>query len=193
MKLRLMLVLGASMVVSRGMQAQMVITPDPKLTPEQAVVSNALYRLRDTLLVIESATARFGRDRIGASDQALQSRARVIADRCKAASPLTDSVHQIVAGSGMPAGDVAGTRARLEKSMLELHGKLAWCSTEFERLADPASARELRDYGMGRGKQVDASTQDYVVRMQAFLHAGMGARYKPYTKNAGATPSGSNR
>ena len=192
MKLRTLLVLAALIVVSRGLQAQMVVTPDPKLTSEQAVVSDALYRLRDTLLVIESATARFGRDRMGASDQALQSRARVIAGRCRAATPLTESVHKIVATSGIPAGDLLGARARLEKSMLELHGKLEWCSAEFDRLAGPPSARELRDYGIGRGKQVDVATQDYVVRMQAFLHAGLGARYKPYTRNAGASPSGAN-
>jgi hypothetical protein len=156
-------------------------------------VSAALYRLRDTLLVIESSTARFARDRGSASDQALQSRARVIAGRCKAATPLTDSVHKIVVASDIPANDRAGVRARMEKSMLQLHDKLEWCSTEFERLAGSSNAKELRDYGIGRGKQVDAATQDYVVRMQAFLQIGLGARYKPYTKGAGATPSGTNR
>ncbi len=186
------MILGVLLGTGQGLQAQLVMTPDVKLTPEQAVVSDALYRLRDTLLAIESANARFARDRVGTSDLGLQSRARVISSSCKAATPLTDSVHKIVAGSGIPTVDPAGVRATLEKSMTELHSKLEWCTTEFDRLSSKDNVQELRDYGMGRGKQVDLATRDYVSRMQTYLHVGMGARYKPYTKNAGATPSGTN-
>lgn len=191
MKSRIWPVLGALLAFGQGLQAQMVVTADPTLSPEQAAVSQALYMLRDTLMMVQSATSRFARDRGVASNLALQSRARVIAARCRATTPIIDSTQQVVASSGIPANDHAGIRPDLEKSMGELTGKLKWCTTEFERLAADSNAQELRDYGIGRGRQVDLAAQQYLLKMQRYLFAGLGVRYRPPTRNAGATPSGS--
>lgn len=194
MRIRLILTAAAALLLgSRGVAAQTVVTPEPKLSPEKQVVNDAIYRLRDSLVLVEAAGARFVRDRQQASDAGLRSRARLMADRCRSAMAESDSTHAAVQIGGLPSPDPRGHRTRMEKSIGQLRTKLAWCDGEFTRLAQPAQADELRGYAVGRAGQVSTAVQSFIAEIGAYLTNGVGTRYKPSVRGAGSVASGSSR
>lgn len=186
-----MLVTAAALLLgANDLVAQAVLKPDAPLSPEKQVINDAIYRLRDSLTLIDAAGSRFARDRAKASDASLQSRARLMSERCRSAVTTADSSRSVVTAGGLPAPDPRGHLPRFDKAVVELRAKLVWCDGEFTRLSKPANAAELRGYGIGRAAQVSISVQDYVAAASLYLKTALGVRYKPSIQGAGSVASG---
>jgi hypothetical protein len=184
---RTLFLVGALALGARDLAAQAaVLQADPVLPPEKKVVEVAIYQLRDTLNLVEAAGARFARDRQQVSDAALRSRARVIAERCRASVSISDSTQGTIKRQAQPTPDPRGLLKRIDKSIVDVRAKLLWCDKEFTRLSEPANAEELRGYGIGRAQQVS----DLI---QAYMRNALGARYVPITRGAGSSAAGSPR
>ncbi len=173
-----------------ALAAQTVVQPEPKLSAEAQVVSDALYQLRDSLILVDAAGARIARDRAQASDASLRSRARLLADRCRTALTISDSTRATVARGGFPDPDPLASRTRLEQSIVQLKGKLTWCESEFARLSQLEQSEELRGYGIGRAAQVNRAVQSYTTEMASYLMKALGVRYNPRVRGAGSVASG---
>lgn len=188
MNVRTLVVVGALAVGARDLSAQAaVLQADPVLPPEKQVVEQALYRLRDSLTLVEAAGARFARDRQHVSDAVLRSRARVISERCRGSIPVSDSTQATVKRQGQPTPDPRGLIKRIDKTIVDVRAKLEWCDKEFTRLAEPANAEELRGYGIGRAQQVSDLIQVYVGETANYMRNALGARYVPITRGAGSS------
>jgi hypothetical protein len=171
--------------------AQTVITPEAKLDSTQVVIFDALYRLRDSLQMVDAASASIARDRNQTSDAVLGSRARTMSERCRAAVRAADDVEDVVQRSDRPEPDPKGDRPRYLRALEQLRTEMQKCEEEFARLSRPESAQELRDYGIGRGHKVQQGIRGYEPEITRYFHAATGRRYAPYLKGAGATPTGS--
>ncbi|HWA15200.1 MAG TPA: hypothetical protein VG817_02120 [Gemmatimonadales bacterium] len=187
---RALAALGVLLLGTRTLAAQTVVTPEAKLSPEAQVVSDAIYRLRDSLLLVEAAGSRIARDRAQASDASLRSRAKLLAERCRFAAETSDSTTATIRKGGMPSPDPKGNLARMERATSGLKEKLVWCDTEFTRLSAPEQAEELRGYGIGRAKKVSDAIQSYTSEIVLYLSAALGARYKPSVRGAGSVATG---
>jgi hypothetical protein len=192
-KFRLSLAAVVLLAGARGVAAQTVVTPEPKLPPEKQMVSDAIYRLRDSLLLVDAAGARFARDRNQASDASMQSRSRLMATRCRNALLTADSTKARITAGGQPTPDPRGVRTRMEKAIGQLGAKLSWCDTEFARLGEPANSEELRGYAIGRAEQVSASVKQFIVEIDYYLNTALGTRYRPSVRGAGSVASGALR
>lgn len=194
MNVRTLFLVGALALGAHDLSAQAaVLQADPELSPEKKAVEVAIYRLRDTLNLVEAAGARFARDRQQVSDAALRSRARVIAERCRASVPISDSTQGTIKRQAQPTPDPRGLLKRIDKSIVEVRSKLEWCDKEFTRLAEPANAEELRGYGIGRAQQVSDLIQAYIGEAASYMRNALGARYVPITRGAGSSAAGSPR
>jgi hypothetical protein len=185
----MVLVLAAFAAGTRGAVAQQVLQPEAKLDPAQSVVRDALYRLRDSLLLVEAGSARIQRDLAGASDAALRSRARVLAGRCTAATVQLDSSRAVVAAQALPDPDPRAARAALDKALATLRPALVQCASQFTELTQPAKADELRGYGIGRAKRVRDAIRDYRPSASRYFRLTFNQQYWPNITGAGATPS----
>jgi hypothetical protein len=125
------------------------------------------------------------------SDAALRSRARTMAERCESVVRLTGEVKTVVISSARPDPDPRGDRPRYLAALDTLRRRMKDCVGEFDRLAKPEAAQELRDYGIGRGHRVQEAIRAYDPEIARYFHAVTGRRYQPYMRGAGATPSGS--
>jgi hypothetical protein len=172
-----------------SLSAQLVLQPEAKLTSEQMTVRTSLYRLRDTLLLVEAASARIARDLNGASDAALRSRARVMAQRCQAALVQTDSTRTVVTRGALPEPDPQKVRPNLERALTDLRTQLESCISEFNGLTDPSRSDELRGYGIGKGRKVQTAIQNYRPPAARYFRFTFNQQYWPNTSGAGATPS----
>jgi hypothetical protein len=182
-------VLAALAAGTRPAAAQVVVEPEAKLTPAQTTVRAALYQLRDTLLPVEAASARIARDLSTASDPALRSRARLMVQRCRAATVQTDSARRVVAREALPNPDPLGARAALDRALGELRGQLQQCTAQFTELSDPAKAEELRGYGIGRGQRVQNAIGSYRPTASQYFRVAFSQQYWPNMVGAGAIPS----
>lgn len=189
MKFRMVLVLAALAAGTRGAAAQQVLQPDAPLNPAQTEVRSALYALRDSLLLVEAASARIERDLATASDAALRSRAHVLSGRCTVAQLQLDSARAVVAARALPAPDPRNVRALLDKALGALRTALTQCGTEFAALATPAKAEELRGYGIGRAKRVRLAIRDYRPSASQYFRLTFDQLYFPNVAGAGAIPS----
>ncbi len=190
MKATSLLTLAALVAGSRGLSAQMVVQPEAKLNETQMTVRTSLYQLRDTLQLVEAASARIARDLVKSSDAVLRSRAEVMARRCQAAVAQTDSTREVVSRGALPAPDPRGTRSQLDKALSTLRGQLEQCVGQFHSLTAPEKAEELRGYGIGKGLRVQDAIQEYRPSAALYFRAAFGQQYFPNTSGAGATPSG---
>lgn len=171
--------------------AQMVVTPEPKLDSTQALISEALYHLRDSLQFVEAASARLARDRSATSDAVLRSRALTMAERCEAAVRVSDAAREVVVRSARPEPDRRSDLPKYLQALDTLRKRLVDCQGEFTRLARPEFAEELRGYGIGRGERVQEAIRAYDPAIKQYFTAATGRSYWPYMKGAGATPTGS--
>jgi hypothetical protein len=167
----------------------MVVQPEAKLDAAQTAVRASLYQLRDTLLLVEAASARIARDLRSASDPALRSRARVMVNRCQAAILQTDSTRSVVARGALPEPDPKGVRGALDRALGELRGQLQQCTIQFTELSAPAKAEELRGYGIGRGQRVQDAIRKYRPTASQYFRVTFNQQYWPSLSGAGATPS----
>ena len=184
------IVLAAMVASAMPVRAQIVVQPEPPLDSTQAVIHDALYRLRDSLQFVEAASARFARDRNMSSDAVLRSRALTMAERCDAVARITGEVKGVVVRSARPDPDPKGDRPRYLGALDNLRRRMQECSTEFTGLAKPEAAEELRDYGIGKGHRVAEAIRAYDSEITRYFHASTGRRYQPYMRGAGATPTG---
>ena len=153
--------------------AQAVVS-EPVLDSVQVELRDHLYRMRDTLTLVEGATARIARDLKTSSDQVLRSRARTVSDRCK------------VAAGARPEPDPRKSRARLTSALDTLEIKLTQCTTEFAGLATPARSQELRDYGVGRGDRLREAVRVVDAALSLYFATAIGTRYMPRGGRSGA-------
>lgn len=172
----------------QSLSGQMVVQPEAKLNETQMTVRTSLYRLRDSLQLVEAASARIARDLANASDAALRSRAQVMVNRCQAAVAQTDSTRGLVQRGALPDPDPTGVRSTLDKALDTLQVHLKDCVGEFKALTDPAKAEELRGYGIGRGRKVQVAIQSYRPTASLYFRAAFNQQYWPNTAGAGATP-----
>lgn len=189
MKAITLVTLAALVTGGRSLGAQMVVQPEAKLNQAQMTVRTSLYRLRDSLQLVEAASARIARDLSGASDAALRSRARVMADRCQAAAIQTDSTRGVLSREGLPEPDPNGVRVPMVKALDSLQLQLIACVGQFTSLTEPAKAEELRGYGIGRGKKVQEAIQGYRPIASRYFRSTFNQQYWPATRGAGATPT----
>lgn len=189
MKATFLFLLAALAAGSRGLSAQMVVQPEAKLNQAQMTVRTSLYKLRDSLQLVDAATARIARDLSRASDAALRSRANVMAARCEAAAVQLDSTREAVSRGALPDPDPKAIRLSLDRALDSLRLQLKDCATQFTTLADPAKAEELRGYGIGRGQRVQQAIQRYRPAASMYFRATFNQQYWPNTSGAGATPS----
>lgn len=190
MKAISLLTLAALVAGTRGLSAQMVVQPEAKLNETQTAVRASLYRLRDSLQLVEAASARIARDLAKSSDAVLRSRAHVMASRCQAAVVQTDSTREAVSLGALPSPDPRGTRAQLDKALGALRVKLEECVGQFNGLTTPEKAEELRGYGIGKGQRVQDAIQGYRPTASLYFRAAFNQQYFPTTRGAGATPTG---
>ncbi len=167
------------------LDAQAVLE-NPTLDSAQTAVRDALYRLRDTLTVVNAATSRIARDLNTSSDEVLRSRARNVADRCTSGVGTAADARAVVARHQLPVRDPRKLRDQLTRKLEALEGDLQACQTEFRRLAAPANHEELRGYGVGRGDRVRAATRAYQPAVEEYFKEALGIRYLP--NRAGGTP-----
>jgi hypothetical protein len=179
----LALCLGASPAA-----AQQVIKK-PVFDSVQTSLRTTLYALRDSLMLVDAASARLVRDRTSASDALLGSRARSIAARCAAAGLMAGLSREKVVQAGRPVPDREGALPRLDRALTELKTQMEGCTTEFTGLATAQKAGELRDYGIGRGAKVQQAIRRYEPSVRLFFDKAIGDRYFPNLVGAGATPS----
>jgi hypothetical protein len=184
-----LLALAALAAGAPVLSAQTVVQPEPKLNDAQLTVRNSLYQLRDTLQLVEAASARIARDLRSASDAALRSRARTMADRCRAATVQVDSTRTVVERGKLPDPDPRSARLSLDKALEVLRGHLVDCTAQFTALTSPEKAEELRGYGIGRGQRVQAAIQTYRPTASQYFRTTFQQQYWPSTRGAGATPS----
>jgi hypothetical protein len=177
------LALGAAPLV-----AQQVVKK-PVFDSVQASLRTTLYALRDSLQLVDAASARLVRDRAHASDALLGSRARSIAGRCAAAGKMAVVARGAVVQSGRPAPDKHGALLKLDRALTELTTQMEACNTEFEALATAEKAEELRDYGVGRGAKAQQAIRRYEPSVRLYFDEAIGDRYFPNLAGAGATPS----
>lgn len=189
MKVAALFTLTAFAVSAPAISAQTVLQPDPKLDQGQTIVRNSLYQLRDSLQLVEAASARIARDRAGASDAALRSRARVMADRCRAATTQLDSTRSVVGRGKLPNPDPGSVLPALDHALETLRGHLVDCAGQFTSLTAPEKAEELRGYGIGQGLKVQAAIQSYRPTAAHYFRITFKQQYWPITRGAGATPS----
>ena len=102
--------------------AQTVVT-EAVLDPVQIELRDELYRLRDTLTLVEAATAVIARDLRSSSDQVLRSRARTVSERCKVAATVVPPARVLVTERARPMPDVRKTRAQSISALEELRGQ----------------------------------------------------------------------
>jgi hypothetical protein len=187
-KLPTLLALAAVVAGARPADAQMVVQPQAKLNPTQTSVRNELYRLRDRLLPVGAALARLPRDMRTASDASLQSRARLVTQRCSGALAGLDSVRAIIAEQPLPDPDPQGVHQELLRAMDRLRGGLTQCVQEFRGLSEPARTQELRDYGIGRGQRIENTILEYEPTVQRYFRLALGIAYSPNVEGAGSIP-----
>ncbi|HXI20376.1 MAG TPA: hypothetical protein VNH46_04790, partial [Gemmatimonadales bacterium] len=157
--------------------------------PSQQAMRATLYALRDSLLLVDAARARIARDLGGASDAALRSRARVMSERCQAASHSAVAARDSVSASELPVRDSLRARESLVRALERLGADLDHCATEFEGLSRPEQAEELRGYGIGKGERVSQSIRRYQPAVQNYFEVALGTRYMPSLRGAGSIPS----
>jgi hypothetical protein len=181
--LLLALALGA-----HQLPAQQVIKK-PVFDSVQRSVRNTLYALRDSLQLVDAASARLARDREHASDALLRSRARFLSGRCRAAGQMVIVARELVTRAGRPAPDKHHALSGVQRALGELKDQMDRCATEFQDLTGIEKAAELRDYGVGRGAKVQEAIRRYEPSVQLYFLQAVGDRYFPNLAGAGATPS----
>ncbi|MEO8138511.1 MAG: hypothetical protein ABI742_02640 [Gemmatimonadota bacterium] len=185
---RNLLLLLTLALVARPLGAQQVIKR-PVFDSVQTAVRKSLYALRDSLQLVDAASARLVRDRQRASDALLRARARSIAGRCTVAARMAVESREVVVRAGRPAPDKRGALPRLDRALVELKDQLERCSAEFQALTAPEKFAELRDYGIGRGAKVQEAIRRYEPSVRLYFDQAVGDRYLPNLAGAGATPS----
>lgn len=181
--LLLALALGAS-----PLTAQQVIKK-PVFDSVQTSLRSTLYALRDSLQLVDAASARLTRDHARASDALLGARARSIAGRCAAAGQMAGLARDAILQAGRPTPDKHGALPRLDRALTELKSQMLACNTEFDSLATAGKAGELRDYGIGKGARVQQAIRRYEPAVRLYFDQVIGDRYFPNLVGAGATPS----
>lgn len=166
------------LALATPLTAQTVVS-EPVLDAVQVELRDELYRLRDTLTLVESATARIARDLKTSSDQVLRSRARSVSDRCQAAAATVGPARTLVTERARPEPDPRKSRAQLTTALDTLELKLTQCTTEFAGLATPARSQELRDYGVGRGTRVREAVRAFDVALGLYFANALVIRYMP--------------
>lgn len=167
------------------LSGQTVIAPAPKLDSTQTAVRDALYRLRDSLQLVDAAAARIARDRAMSSDLLLRSRASLVATRCASVAKALTPTRNVITSAGLPKADRNALRATLLRSLDSLEAGMAGCVTEFRRLQLPEQAAELRDYGIGRGKKVQGYIRRHDAAVAPFFEVVTGGRYEANRRGAG--------
>lgn len=155
------------------------VASEPVLDAVQVELRDELYRLRDTLTLVEAATARIARDLKTSSDQVLRSRARIVSDRCQAAAATVGPTRTLVTARARPEPDPRKSRVKLTTALDTLELKLQQCTTEFAGLATPARSQELRDYGVGRGDRLREAVRAIDVALSLYYTTAIGTRYLP--------------
>jgi hypothetical protein len=182
------LALTALAVGAHPSTAQMVRS-EPKLSQAQATMRSTLYGVRDSLQQVDAARARIARDLRGASDAALRSRARVVSERCRAASITARLARDSVSVAGLPPRDSLKVRTALVDALASLADAMDRCETEFAGLTKPEKAEELRDYGIGKGERVGESIRRYQPVVERYFTVALGVRYMPVLRGAGSIPN----
>ncbi len=185
--LSLALALGCAALPGR--LAGQAVLDDPTLDSVQAVLRDAVYRLRDTLTLVDAATARIARDLRTASDPALRSRARVVAERCAAAVRMIPVTRTTIALNPRPVSDPRRAREQMDRALATLETELRGCVTEFERLSARGQEAELRGYGIGRGEKVRTAVRALQPAAESYFGAALGVRYRPRTDGGIPNPS----
>jgi len=187
-KSRTLMLLLALTLGTSPLAAQQVIKK-PVFDSVQTSLRATLYALRDSLQLVDAASARLVRDNARASDALLGSRARSIAGRCSAAGRMADVAREAVLQAGRPTPDKHGALPRLDRALTELKAQMLACNSQFDSLATPAKAGELRDYGIGKGVKVQQAIRRYEPAVRLYFDQVIGDRYFPNLVGAGATPS----
>jgi hypothetical protein len=182
-----LLVLAALAAGTRPAGAQAVFE-NPKLTPSQVALGRSLYRLRDSLLLVDAAAARIARDLKGASDIALRSRARLLRDRCARAATILPRVRLTVDSIALPAPDTAKTRPAFGRALTAVGAVLDVCRAQFDSLSMPEHHEVLRDYGIGRAARVQEGLRRYDTAVRPYFRGAVGTAYLPNSRGAGQTP-----
>ncbi len=179
----LVLTLGSSPVA-----AQQVIKK-PVFDSVQTMLRSTLYGLRDSLRLVDAASARLVRDHARASDALLGARARSIAGRCASAARVAGVAREAVLQAGRPTPDKHGALPGLDRALTELKTQMLACNTQFDSLATAGKVAELRDYGIGKGAKVQQAIRRYEPAVRLYFDQVIGDRYMPNLTGAGATPT----
>ncbi|MBK6422545.1 MAG: hypothetical protein IPI38_18880 [Gemmatimonadetes bacterium] len=189
MKSLRLLTLALTCALLPGRLAGQAVLDDPTLDSVQTVLRDALYRLRDTLTLVDAATARIARDLRATSDPVLRSRARAVADRCSAAVRMVPVTRETLSTHPRPAPDPRRVREGMDRALVTLEAELKGCVTEFTRLSEHGQEAELRGYGIGRGTKVRTAVRAFQPAAESYFGSALGIRYRPKTDGSIPTPS----
>lgn len=181
-----LLTLALACAALPGRLAGQAVLDNPTLDSAQTAVRDALYRLRDTLTLVNAATSRIARDLNRSSDEVLRSRARIVAGRCGSGVQAAADARAVVVAHQLPSRDPRKLREQLVRRLEVLEADLRSCQTDFVRLAAPSNHEELRGYGVGRGDRVRSSARAYQPAVEEYFKEALGIRYLP--NRAGGTP-----
>jgi hypothetical protein len=182
--MRLLLTIAALSIAAGPLAAQSSVVTPKRLAPEQEAVRSEYLRFRDTLHVVEAATARLVRDMGRTSDAAMSSRAKTVQTGCVASLAMYDSARvRITALEGN--ANVQRRRTKLLESFGALQQGLQDCEKDFGRLALPENLVELRGYSMSRGNRLRAVIQHFNAASRDYLRT-VGIEVRPI--GAGPNP-----
>lgn len=183
MKLLKSLTLAALLTAAgRPLVAQADAPAQASLDSTQVTIQRTILVLRDSLRLVDAASASLARDRQTTSDASLRSRATVMSTRCAAASRTAAATKAIVVTTARPTPDPRALRSALQGALTELEAQLNRCTLEFKGLAAPEKAEELRGYGIGKGLKVQQGIRRYELVLAPYYVTVVGTPYMTETR-----------
>jgi len=183
--MKLLLTLAALTLSAAPLSAQASVVMPRRLAPEQEAVKREYLRFRDTLNLVEAASARLVRDMGRTSDAAMSARARTVQAGCVASLAMYDSALVRITALNPDNPKTQRDRKHLLEAFSELNQSLKECDESFGRMAKPENIEELRGYGMSRGTRLRAGIHRFNGAARGYL-TSVGIEVRPI--GAGANP-----
>jgi hypothetical protein len=182
---RLVLLMLALTIAPATLHAQTVIVPAKPLDAPRARVRNTLLMVRDSLITVNSATARLQRDYRHTSAALLTQRARTVAEACARSSRVLPSARDAISQLVSDERQLHRTREGFLQAIDSLRTAMDRCQAEFAAMAVPGKGEEVRGYGNRRAEPIidalngyDAAANSYFKTWQMDVRP-LGARPSP--------------
>ncbi len=182
--IRRLLLLGL-LALPVPLSAQAIALPEKPLDPPHAAVRDGYLILRDSLAGVTASIARLQRDLSQSSSYVLSSRARILQERCGAASRTLPSTRESFLRSPLMDSVPEPQRLMLRRHMDALETSLKACQQKFTAWTDRDKSEELRGYGVSTALKTADAIHRYDASANDVLRA-INIRLRPL--GAGPNP-----